>query len=77
MWGKKAKIEEWYDPIKIWQDWAENVTGNSIDCGHYLPEEKPDETCNHLLNFSRTSPKQEKLKCNQLNQQFISLNCKI
>ena len=51
LWGKKAKIEEWYDPIKIWQDWAENVTGDSIDCGHYLPEEKPDETCNHLLNF--------------------------
>jgi haloacetate dehalogenase len=51
LWGKKAKIEEWYDPIEIWQDWAENVTGNFIDCGHYLPEEKPKETCNHLLNF--------------------------
>ena len=21
LWGKKAKIEQWYDPIKVWKDW--------------------------------------------------------
>ena len=28
-------------PIKVWKDWADDVEGESIDCGHFLPEENP------------------------------------
>ena len=51
LWGSKATIEELYDPIKVWKEWALNVEGQSIDCGHFLPEESPVETYNAIINF--------------------------
>ena len=51
LWGSKATLEELYDPIKVWKEWALNVEGQSIDCGHFLPEESPIETYNAIINF--------------------------
>ena len=51
LWGVKATVEELYDPIKVWKDWADNVEGESIDCGHFLPEEKPIETYESIYKF--------------------------
>ena len=51
LWGSKATLEELYDPIKVWEEWALNVEGQSIDCGHFLPEESPIETYNAIINF--------------------------
>ena len=51
LWGSKATIEELYDPIKVWKEWALNVEGQSIDCGHFLPEESPVDTYNAIINF--------------------------
>jgi len=51
LWGSKAFVEELYDPIKVWEEWALNVEGQSIDCGHFLPEESPIETYNAIINF--------------------------
>ena len=51
LWGSKATLEELYDPIKIWKEWALHVEGQSIDCGHFLPEESPVETYNAIINF--------------------------
>ena len=51
LWGKKGTIEKLYDPIKIWKNWATNVTGFSLNCGHFLPEEKPRDTLKAILNF--------------------------
>jgi len=51
LWGSKAFVEELYDPIKVWKEWALNVEGQSIDCGHFLPEESPVETYNAIINF--------------------------
>jgi len=28
-----------------------NVEGHGIECGHFLPEEAPDETADNILNF--------------------------
>src|SRR5215213_7205792 len=44
LWGKRAQLEQWYDVLAIWRDWANDVSGRAIDCGHYLPEEAPEET---------------------------------
>ena len=35
----------------IWRDWADDVRGRAIDCGHYLAEEAPDETYAELPAF--------------------------
>ena len=51
LWGERATVEELYNPIKVWQEWANNVEGHSIDCGHFLPEEKPNETYEAIYKF--------------------------
>lgn len=51
LWGRRAKLHEWYDVLEIWRDWADHVQGHAIDCGHYLAEEAPDETYAALHGF--------------------------
>ena len=51
LWGAKARLESWYDTLAIWRAWANDVTGRALDCGHYLAEEKPEETAAQLLAF--------------------------
>jgi haloacetate dehalogenase len=51
LWGKRAQLEAWYDVLAIWREWADDVSGHSIDCGHYLAEEAPDETYRALREF--------------------------
>ena len=51
LWGKKGTVEELYDPIKVWKKWAINVQGFSLECGHFIPEEKPEETIKYLNKF--------------------------
>ena len=55
LWGKHAQLEQWYDVLAVWREWADDVRGQSIACGHYLPEEAPDETCRALLQFFTSS----------------------
>jgi haloacetate dehalogenase len=51
LWSKQGELEEWYDVLAIWRDWADDVEGKAIDCGHYLAEEAPDETYTELHTF--------------------------
>jgi len=51
LWGGKGKLESWYDVLAIWRDWADDVRGRPIACGHYIPEEAPDETYAELRAF--------------------------
>ena len=52
LWGNKGKINEWYDPISIWQNYSsQKVLGNAINSGHYLAEENPEEIIENTQNF--------------------------
>jgi haloacetate dehalogenase len=51
LWGRQGSLEEWYDVVGIWREWADDVRGGAIDCGHYLPEEAPEETHAELRAF--------------------------
>jgi haloacetate dehalogenase len=51
LWGKRAQLEAWYDVLAIWREWADDVSGHPIDCGHYLAEEAPDETYQAMWEF--------------------------
>lgn len=51
LWGRQAQLEQWYDVLAIWRDWADDVRGCALDCGHYLAEEAPDETYAQLRAF--------------------------
>jgi haloacetate dehalogenase len=54
LWGRRNFLDTWYDVPAIWRDWAGDVRGRAIDCGHYLPEEAPDETYAELHAFFTT-----------------------
>lgn len=39
------------DVLGIWRGWAENVEGRSLDCGHHMAEEAPEELAAELGSF--------------------------
>ena len=51
LWGNKGIIGKKYDVIANWRERAINVTGKAINCGHFLPEEVPEETYKALQEF--------------------------
>lgn len=39
-------------PIRLWQNVCSSpVTGRSIECGHYMPEEAPAEIADDIVKF--------------------------
>ncbi|MGH2616993.1 MAG: alpha/beta fold hydrolase, partial [Thermomicrobiales bacterium] len=38
LWSKHGAVSAWYDALAIWRDWADDVRGRALDCGHVLPE---------------------------------------
>jgi haloacetate dehalogenase len=42
--------------LSIWREQADDVRGRALDCGHFLAEERPDETVAELLAFLTTEP---------------------
>jgi haloacetate dehalogenase len=40
-----------YDVLSIWREQAEAVRGRALDCGHFLAEERPQETTAELVAF--------------------------
>jgi haloacetate dehalogenase len=52
-WGSKSHTGSVYGNIlPIWQEYAaEEVLGGGLPCGHYVPEEAPDELYRWLVDF--------------------------
>ena len=46
-WQTGAKL----DMLTTWRERANDVRGRAIDCGHFLPEEAPEETAGEVLEF--------------------------
>ncbi len=51
LWGENGVVGRLYDPLAIWRDKAADVEGRALPCGHFLPEEAPQETLDALLPF--------------------------
>ena len=51
LWGRRGFLEGHYDVLDVWRGWAEEVRGRALDCGHYIPEEAPEETSAELRAF--------------------------
>jgi haloacetate dehalogenase len=51
LWAGRNPIHEAYDVLAVWRDWAVDVRGRAFDCGHYLPEEAPEETLAAFFEF--------------------------
>jgi haloacetate dehalogenase len=50
MWSKSV-IGRQYDVRVTWRTRALNVHWKELDCGHFLAEERPDETASELASF--------------------------
>ncbi|EAZ91301.1 hypothetical protein CY0110_11777 [Crocosphaera chwakensis CCY0110] len=57
LWGSKGVIEKKYDVFNSWKKRAINVQGKAFNCGHFLPEECPEETYQYLHDFFSISTK--------------------
>ncbi|TXG80066.1 MAG: alpha/beta hydrolase [Rhodocyclaceae bacterium] len=51
LWGARGFVNRTYDVPGVWHDYADNVSGRALDCGHFLPEEAPDAVCDALEEF--------------------------
>jgi len=51
LWGGQGVIERLFDPLRDWREVALDVRGRALDCGHFLPEERPREVLAELRRF--------------------------
>ena len=57
LWGSEmSKRPGWQtgknlDMMSVWRGRASNIRGKALECGHFIPEEKPDELVSELLDF--------------------------
>ena len=51
LWGEQGVVERLYDVLGVWRGYASEVRGRALPCGHYLAEERPEETAEELVTF--------------------------
>lgn len=51
LWGANGLVGKLYDVLEVWREKADSVEGYALPCGHFLPEEVPDETSAALIGF--------------------------
>ena len=51
LWGEQGAVERLYDVLGVWRGYASDVRGRALPCGHYLAEERPEETAEELVTF--------------------------
>ena len=54
LWGDQGLVHRKYDVLTVWRERASDVSGKSLNCGHYLPEEAPEHVLEELLLFLRS-----------------------
>ena len=52
LWSARDDLEALHgDVLAIWRGWADRVSGRSLDCGHHMAEEAPEELAGELAAF--------------------------
>jgi haloacetate dehalogenase len=51
LWGEHGLINKCFEPVADWQRVAKNVSGKSLACGHYIPEELPEALIHEARAF--------------------------
>ena len=50
LWGARGRVER-RDPRVVWRQWADDVEGAPLPCGHFVAEEQPEATAEALQRF--------------------------
>ena len=51
LWGESGVVEKLYDVPGVWREYASDVRGRALPAGHFLAEERPEETARELISF--------------------------
>jgi haloacetate dehalogenase len=51
LWAKHSPVGTMFDCLADWRAVAKDVRGRALDCGHFLPEERPREVLRELRRF--------------------------
>ncbi len=55
LWSTGGPLDTWYrdasGPLALWRPWCTDLSGHSLDGGHFFPETRPDETVRALSEF--------------------------
>ena len=51
LWGAHGAVAQCFDVMALWRERATRLQGRALECGHYLAEERPEETAEALLAF--------------------------
>jgi haloacetate dehalogenase len=52
LWGDQSLAES--DPLATWRKWANDVRGHSVNGGHFICEEAPEQVASALMHFFST-----------------------
>ncbi|MGE0797437.1 MAG: alpha/beta fold hydrolase [Lautropia sp.] len=51
LWGMNGIIQRCFRPLDEWRQVADDVRGEALPCGHYIPEEAPETLAERALDF--------------------------
>jgi haloacetate dehalogenase len=51
LWGQHGLVNACFSPLNDWSKVASNVSGKTVNSGHYIPEEAPEELLAEALAF--------------------------
>jgi len=54
LWGAHGVVGKCFDVLALWRERADDVSGGTVPCGHYIPEEAPDDVVREALSFFRS-----------------------
>ncbi len=56
LWGRAGVVHRCFDVLAAWRERARDVSGRALECGHYLPEEVPEELLQELVPHLERQP---------------------
>jgi haloacetate dehalogenase len=51
LWGEHGIVHKCFDVLPVWRGYANDVRGQPLPCGHYIPEEAPQELLAAIEHF--------------------------
>lgn len=51
LWGDAGRPHKRQGSLEVWREWADDVQGRGLPCGHFLAEELPNETAAEIIAF--------------------------
>jgi haloacetate dehalogenase len=56
LWGREGVIASLFDCLNDWKEVADDVVGEALPCGHFVPEEASAETFTAIARFLEAHP---------------------